>query len=68
MLAHPRALLLDKPFLALDPELSQDVRTLVFAEIAQANIPALLVSHDPDDRTVARGPYLHLKISRSFTG
>lgn len=49
LLARPEALLLDEPFSALDAHLRERVRARVFAMIRQARIPALLVTHDPQD-------------------
>jgi putative thiamine transport system ATP-binding protein len=49
MLAQPQALLLDEPFSKLDAALRERMRRLVFHEIAQRKIAALLVSHDAAD-------------------
>jgi putative thiamine transport system ATP-binding protein len=49
LLAEPRALLLDEPFSRLDVALRRDLRPWVFEEIRQRQIPAILVTHDPDD-------------------
>lgn len=49
LLAEPEALLLDEPFSRLDVELRALVRGLVFALVAERNIPALLVTHDTED-------------------
>jgi putative thiamine transport system ATP-binding protein len=49
LLARPRALLLDEPFSKLDAGLRRRFRAFVFERIAQQGIPALLVSHDPQD-------------------
>lgn len=49
LLAEPEALLLDEPFSRLDVELRALVRGLVFALVAERNIPALLVTHDIED-------------------
>jgi putative thiamine transport system ATP-binding protein len=56
LLAEPRALLLDEPFAKLDAALRQRVRRLVFAEIAHYRLPAVLVTHDPEDAAAAGGP------------
>ncbi len=50
LLAEPKALLLDEPFSKLDKELKDQMRSFVFSQIRKMNIPALLVTHDPDDR------------------
>jgi len=49
LLARPEALLLDEPFSRLDANLRQRFRTFVFERIREQGIPALLVTHDPQD-------------------
>lgn len=49
MLAQPQALLLDEPFSRLDAALRERFRAFVFAGIRQQGIPAVLVTHDPQD-------------------
>lgn len=49
LLPQPAALLLDEPFSRLDMALRGRIRALVFAQVAQRQIPALLVTHDPAD-------------------
>ena len=49
LLAEPDALLLDEPFSKLDVVLREQFRSFVFERIARLAIPALLVTHDPDD-------------------
>jgi putative thiamine transport system ATP-binding protein len=61
MLARPRALLLDEPFASLDPGLRTSVREFVMAEIVRAQIPAVLVAHDPEDRKGPSGIHLNLE-------
>lgn len=50
LLGQPRCLLLDEPFAALDPELRLQARHLLRAVIDRRRIPALLISHDVEDR------------------
>jgi putative thiamine transport system ATP-binding protein len=56
--AEPQALLLDEPFAKLDAELRENIRSYVFASIADAGIPAILVTHDiadaPEDGRIFR--------------
>ena len=59
LLCKPQALLLDEPFSALDHDLRGRFREFVFAHIAQADIPVLMVSHDPQD-VPANGRIIHL--------
>jgi putative thiamine transport system ATP-binding protein len=49
LVAQPDALLLDEPFSKLDAALRQRFRSFVFERIAQQRIPAVLVTHDPQD-------------------
>jgi putative thiamine transport system ATP-binding protein len=49
LLSHPRAILLDEPFSKLDRELRVNIRASTFSHIAERQIPALLVTHDPED-------------------
>jgi putative thiamine transport system ATP-binding protein len=64
LLSKPDFLLLDEPFSKLDPALRRDVRTFVLNEIRQANIPALLVTHDPEDAKAMEGECLELKMDK----
>ena len=49
LLAEPKALLLDEPFSKLDQKLKDQIRFFVFEQIRRMDIPALLVTHDPED-------------------
>ncbi len=49
LLAKPQALLLDEPFARLDAGLKAEFRHWVYQHIAEAQIPALLVTHDIKD-------------------
>ena len=49
LLAEPRALLLDEPFSRLDAALRERFRSFVFGRIRTQGIPAVLVTHDPQD-------------------
>lgn len=54
--SEPEALLLDEPFSALDAPLRARLATDVLAIIAKADIPAVHVTHDPDEAaTMAHG-------------
>lgn len=54
--SEPDALLLDEPFSALDAPLRARLATDVLAIVAQAGIPAIHVTHDPDEAaTMAHG-------------
>lgn len=49
MMASPAALLLDEPFSALDPLLRVRMRRELAATLEKFGIPAVLITHDPDD-------------------
>ena len=50
LLSQPQAILLDEPFNKLDQQLRIQFRDFVFTRIRERNVPALLVTHDPQDR------------------
>lgn len=60
LLSEPEALLLDEPFSALDAGRREQVRTFVFEHIAEAGLPALMVTHDLADARAANGPLVRL--------
>lgn len=60
LLAAPRALLLDEPFSRLDAPLRADLRGFVLSHLRARGIPALLVTHDPEDAAAAGGPVIPL--------
>ena len=45
----PRALLLDEPFSALDPELRERMRAELDELLQRIDIPVVMITHDPDD-------------------
>ena len=47
--ANPGLLLLDEPFVSLDPAMVRDLRAVFHAVFQQQNPTVVLVSHDPDD-------------------
>ena len=49
LITHPRALLLDEPFAALDPALRERMRAELDALQRKLDIPMILITHDPDD-------------------
>ncbi|CAM3287154.1 Fe(3+) ions import ATP-binding protein FbpC 2 [Klebsiella spallanzanii] len=61
LLAQPRALLLDEPFNRLDVDLRADFRQWVFSELTRQAIPAVLVTHDNQDKP-AGGRCLHMSL------
>ena len=57
----PRALLLDEPFSALDPELRERMRRELDALLQRIHIPVLMITHDPDDLTRFGDEALYLR-------
>ena len=53
----PSAILLDEPFSGLDPALREGVREIALSAVRDANIPALLVTHDASE-AMAHADYL----------
>lgn len=49
LLARPRAVLLDEPFARLDAPLRARTRAAVWQALAEHAMPALIVTHDPQD-------------------
>lgn len=49
LLSEPDLILLDEPFAKLDLALRDPFRRWVFGRITELNVPALLVTHDPND-------------------
>ncbi|MEL8056235.1 MAG: ABC transporter ATP-binding protein, partial [Pseudomonadota bacterium] len=47
--AQPAAIMMDEPFSGLDPDNRDAVRNVALEAIRAANIPALLVTHDPEE-------------------
>lgn len=60
LLSDPLALLLDEPFSKLDASLRDDIRRFTFAHIRDRRIPALMVTHDPEDARAANGPVIRI--------
>jgi len=55
LLARPKALLLDEPFSRLDATLRGRIRSFVLQLIREERLPAILVTHDPEDARAAGG-------------
>ncbi len=49
LLARPDAILFDEPFSKLDQELRESFREFVYLQVQNLSIPALLVTHNPED-------------------
>ena len=59
--AKPRALLLDEPFSALDPELRQRTRREVDAMLRAFDIPIVMITHDPADIAAFADETFHIR-------
>lgn len=64
----PKLVLLDEPFTALDRPLRAELYAEVTTLIAEAGIPALLVTHDPDEARALGARFLSLENGRSAVG
>lgn len=60
LLSQPKAILLDEPFSKLDSQLRQETRQLVFQQISQHQLPAIIVTHDESDALAANGKVIVL--------
>ena len=60
LVPHPRALLLDEPFAALDPALRGRMRSELDRLQRQLGVPMVLITHDPDDVQAFGAHVLHL--------
>lgn len=60
LLSQPKAILLDEPFSKLDSQLRQETRQLVFQQISQHQLPAIIVTHDESDALTANGKVIVL--------
>lgn len=60
LVAHPRALLLDEPFSALDPDLRVHMRAELDELQRRLDVPMVLITHDPQDVAVFGEHVLHL--------
>ena len=52
LIGHPRVLLLDEPFAALDADLRQSMREELLELQQRLQLPMLLITHDAEDARV----------------
>jgi putative thiamine transport system ATP-binding protein len=50
---QPQVMLLDEPFAALDPSTREQMGSWAFQQLAEQNIPSVMVSHDIEDIPVS---------------
>ena len=50
---QPQVMLLDEPFAALDPSTREQMGSWAFRQLAEQNIPSVMVSHDVEDIPVS---------------
>lgn len=60
LLSEPKAILLDEPFSKLDTQLRVDTRELVFSQIRDHKLPAIMVTHDHSDADATNGQLITL--------
>lgn len=60
LLSEPKAILLDEPFSKLDTQLRIDTRQLVFDQIREHQLPAIMVTHDHSDAEATKNKVLTL--------
>ena len=58
---QPRALLLDEPFAALDPELRARMRHEMDQLLNEVGIPMVMITHDPEDLAYFGAASIHLR-------
>lgn len=61
LLSEPKAILLDEPFSKLDTQLRVDTRKLVFEQIREHKLPAIMVTHDHSDAEAAQGKIISIQ-------
>ena len=64
LVAQPRALLLDEPFAALDPDLRVTLRAELDALQRRLQVPMVLITHDPQDVAVFGDQVLHMRAGK----
>lgn len=64
LLSEPKAILLDEPFSKLDTQLRVDTRELVFSQIREYKLPAIMVTHDHSDAEAANGKLITLNLAK----
>ncbi|MCL4170009.1 UNVERIFIED_CONTAM: hypothetical protein GTU68_051467 [Idotea baltica] len=68
LLSEPKAILLDEPFSKLDTQLRVETRKLVFDQIREHKLPAIMVTHDHSDAEAAQGKIITLHSQQQLQG
>lgn len=66
--AEPRALLLDEPTAALDALSRREMRAVLASVLADSGIPALVVTHDPEEAEALGDRFLVIEAGRVVQG
>jgi len=64
LLSEPKAIWRDEPFSKLDTQLRVDTRELVFNQIREHKLPAIMVTHDHSDAEAANGKLITLNLAK----
>ncbi|MEN9356925.1 MAG: hypothetical protein RL695_1096 [Pseudomonadota bacterium] len=68
LVAHPRALLLDEPFAALDPALRVSMRAELDELQRRLDVPMILITHDVEDVAVFGEQVVHMAAGKIVDG
>jgi molybdate transport system ATP-binding protein len=68
LIIEPKALLLDEPLSALDPQTRGRVRSELASILADVHIPTLLVTHDEADRAAFPQRVMHIERGQLISG
>lgn len=60
LLAKPQAVLLDEPFSIFEGQLRMDMKEFLFQQLTAANVPSILVTHEPADAPDSNQKLIHL--------
>lgn len=64
LVASPRLLLLDEPFSSLDANLKNEARQAIRNVIIHYEVPALMITHDPEDLSALASSIIELRAGR----
>jgi len=64
LIGKPRLLLLDEPFSSLDIPMRKEARQLIKSVIEKENVPAIMITHDPDDVEILADHKIYIENGR----